>query len=353
MRIAAARRPILAAALLTWLPALVAWGIVLPTAGASAADFKVTENDEQIQIVGTELEATIRKRGYVSGVAAGSLLDRKTGFRDAGFGLDIVDWLMEPGSDEAYRDKLAEHMVYQFNNPYHGRTAKRTVEGPQICTQAKQLEPKVIQGSNFVGVTMSYRYNLAAPGKKAGSTWTQTLVFPAGERFFISSDRIDTVNSSDALFLRLDMPGHIKHNKGDTFSEVYLSYVGEKPIPASEFSADFAPDEKFNYTRDDEKLPERFIRAYHLRDPKTGKSGPWLAGMTLNADIVSEAWCHQRGYVCLIEEFGGRPIKAGESFGAVFIVGFFDSIADMHEAYDRYAGHNGLVVDKDGWRLTE
>ena len=32
---------------------------------------------------------------------------------------------MEPGSDEAYRDKLPEHMVYQFNNAYHGRTAKR------------------------------------------------------------------------------------------------------------------------------------------------------------------------------------------------------------------------------------
>ena len=160
-------------------------------------------------------------------------------------------------------------------------------------------------------------------------------MFPAGERFFISSDRIDSVNDSDALFLRLDMPGHIKHTKGDTFSEVYLSYLGDKPIPASEFDTDFAPDEKFNYTRDDENLPDRFIRAYHLRDPKTGKAGPWLAGMTLNADIVSEAWCHQRGYVCLIEEFGGRPIKAGESFGAAFIVGFFDSIADMHDAYDR------------------
>src|SRR5438874_2784089 len=40
---------------------------------------------------------------------------------------------------------------------------------------------------------------------------------------------------------------------------------------------------------------------------KTGNDGPWLAGMTLDPGVVSEAWCHQRGYVCLIEEFGGRP----------------------------------------------
>ena len=320
---------------------------------AIAGDFQVTQDDDQIHIVGPELEATIRKRGYVSGVAGGSLLDRKTGARDLGFGLDIVDWLMEPGSDEAYRDQLPEHMVYQFNNAYHGRTAKRSVEGPQICTQAKELKPQVIEGDKFVGVKLSYSYHLAAPGKKSGSSWTQTIVFPAGERFFISSDRVQVANSSDNVFLRIDMPGHIKHDKGNTFSEVYLSYVGEKPIPASEFAANFAPDEKFNYTRDEEKLPERFIRAYHLRDPKTGKAGPWLAGMTLNADIVSEAWCHQRGYVCMIEEFGGRPIRPGQSFSAAFIVGFFDSIDEMHDAYDRYAGHNGLEVDRDGWRLTE
>ncbi len=63
--------------------------------------FEVTEDDEQIQIKSSSLEASIRKQGYVSGVEGGSLLDRKTGFRDVGFGLDIVDWIMEPGSDEA------------------------------------------------------------------------------------------------------------------------------------------------------------------------------------------------------------------------------------------------------------
>ena len=75
--------------------------------------------------------------------------------------------------------------------------------------------------------------------------------------------------------------------------------------------------------------------------------------MTLRPEDVSEAWCHQRGYVCLIEEFGGRPVKAGESFSAAFIVGFFDSIDEMHAIYDRHAGFSGLEVDERGWRLTK
>lgn len=322
--------------------------------GHSKADdwYKITENEREIKIVTPQLEATIRKQGYVSGIAGGSFLDKKTGFRDAGFGLDIVDWLMEPGSDKAYREKLPKDLVYSYNNPYHGKQAKRGIEGPQICTKAKKLSPKIIRGKDFVAVQMTYNYHLAAPGKKTGSKWTQTLVFPKGKRYFISSDRIDSVNDSDGLFLRIDMPGHIKHNRGNTFSKVYLSYRGE--ISAEEFFTNFAPDEKFNYRRDRvEKPPERFIRAYQLRESKTGRSGPWLAGMTLDSAIVHEAWCHQRGYICMIEEFGGRPIKAGESFSAAFVVGYFDSIDQMHRVYDEYRGTSGLTVDASGWKLTK
>lgn len=85
--------------------------LVLAASPAPAADYQVTENDQEIKIVTPQLEAAIRKQGYVSGVTARSLLDKKTGFRDAGFGLDIVDWIMEPGSDEAYRDKLEPELV--------------------------------------------------------------------------------------------------------------------------------------------------------------------------------------------------------------------------------------------------
>ena len=78
-----------------------------------------------------------------------------------------------------------------------------------------------------------------------------------------------------------------------------------------------------------------------------------LAGMTLDPRVPCEAWCHQRGYVCMIEEIGGRPVKAGESFGAAFIVGFFDSIDEMHMVYDAHAGHQGLQVSESGWKLTK
>ena len=328
-------------------------GLALTLSDAPAADYEVTESDAEIKIVTPQLEAAIRKQGYVSGVASQSLLDRKTGFRDAGFGLDIVDWIMEPGSDEAYREQLEPELVYTFNNPWHGKRAKRSIEGPQICTQAKQLTPEVIRGSDFVAVRQSFQYRTAAPGKKTGSRWSQLLVFPAGQRYFVSMDRIDAVNSSDAMFLRIDMPGHIRHKQGDTFEEIYLSYLGAegRRLASSEFFQDFAPDDKFFYSRDPNAVPKRFIRAYRLRDPATGRTGPWLAGMTLDPGVVYEAWCHQRGYVCMIQEFGGRPVPAGGSFSAAFIVGYFDSIEEMHAVYDRYRGATALAVGPDGWRL--
>ncbi|MGB2822680.1 MAG: hypothetical protein WBF17_16980 [Phycisphaerae bacterium] len=319
--------------------------------GATPGERTVTENETEIRIDTPELAAVVRKKGYVSGVAGGSFLDKKTGFRDAGFGLDIVDWIMEPGSDRAYRDKLDKELIYRYDNAYHGKRAKRSIEGPQICTKAGELKPVVIRGKDFVAVRQTFKYRTAGPGKRTGSLWTQILVFPAGKRYFVSMDRIDSVNDSDAMFLRVDMPGHIKHRKGDTFSEIYLSYHGR--IPAAEFLKDFPPDAKFNYRRDSNPTPERFIRAYRLRDPKTGRQGPWLAGMTLQPSVVHEAWCHQRGYVCMIEEFGGRPIKAGESFSAAVIVGCFDSIEEMHRVYDQHKGHTRLEVTKDGWKLTK
>ncbi len=336
-----------------WIAA--AAGFMCCTVARLSADVEVKEDESTIRIATPELNAAVNKKGYVTGIAAGSLLDKKSGFHDAGYGLDIVDWIMESGSDEAYRDQLDPELVYKFNNPLHGKAAKRSIEGPQICTKAKELEAKVIRGSDFVAIKTQFKYRTAAPGKKTGSTWEQTIVFPAGQRYFISSDRMNVVNSSEAMFFRLDMPGHIKHNKGDTFSEIYLSYLetnGGK-IGASAFFADFAPDEKFNYRRDKNKTPERFIRGYHLRDAKGGKEGPWLAGMTLAPEAVYEAWCHQRGYVCMIEEIGGRPIKAGESFGAAFIVGYFDSIEEMEKTYDKYRGFAGVEASEAGWKLVK
>ena len=43
----------------------------------------------------------------------------------------------------------------------------------------------------------------------------------------------------------------------------------------------------------------------------------------------------------MIEEIHGKPVKAGESFSAAHIVGYFDTIEEMHKVYDRYKGHTG------------
>ena len=95
------------------------------------------------------------------------------------------------------------------------------------------------------------------------------------------------------------------------------------------------------------------MRGYRLRDPATGKEGPWLLGMTLEPSVVWEAWCHQRGYVCMIEEFGGRPIRPGQSFSAAFVVGYFDTLEEADRVYDAHKGHTALQVTADGWKLTK
>ena len=50
-------------------------------------------------------------------------------------------------------------------------------------------------------------------------------------------------------------------------------------------------------------------------------------------------------------EFGGRPVKAGESFSAAFIVGYFDSIEEMEAVYDAHRGHRLVEASAEGWGL--
>ena len=340
---------------------------------------RVTEDDHAIKIETDKVEAVIPKRDperWMTGIAKGSFLDKTTGFREAGDGLMVVDWLMEAGSDEAWSDQVHApdgHGVGRYTwytnetdparRSYalmaHGSShRKRMVEGPQLCYRMKPVQPKVIRGEDFIAVKTTYKYEYAAPGRKAGSRWTQLVVFLRGERYFILMDRIDSVNDSEEMFLRNDTPGCVRHEKGDTFSEIYLSYLSGPDglrIPASEFFTPFPPDLKFGYRRDTHRTPAHFIRAYHLRDQVTGKDGPWLAGLTLEPSVVYEAWCSQRpgGIIVMIEEIHGRPVKAGESFSAAHIVGYFDTIEQMHKVYDRYKGHTALTADASGWRLLK
>ncbi len=54
-----------------------------------------------------------------------------------------------------------------------------------------------------------------------------------------------------------------------------------------------------------------------------------------------------------IDKSGAWPIKTGQSFGAAHVVGYFDTIDQMHAVCDRYQGHTALSVDPSGWRLGE
>lgn len=334
-------------------------------AGVDAADApyaRATEDDRCITIETDKLSAVIAKnhpKQWMTGIEKHSFVDKTTGFHEVGDGLMVVDWLMEAGSDEAYRDQLKELDRYGFNNMSHGSShRKRVVEGPQLCPFMKPVQPEIIRGRDFTAVRTTYHYEYGAPGRSAGSKWTQLVVFPQGVRYFLLMDKIDTVNDSQEMFLRNDTPGCVRHKQGDTFSEMYLSYLSGPRglrIPASEFFTPFPPDLKFGYRRDTHHTPAHFIRAYHLRDPKTGADGPWLAGLTLEPSIVYEAWCSQRpgDIIVMIEEVFGRPIKAGQSFSAAHIVGYFDSIEQMHSLYDQHRGHTALEANAEGWRLVK
>ena len=282
--------------------------------------------------------AAVRAEGYTSGVMAGSFVDKRTGAHDVGFGLVILDFLMEPGAEDP---ATPPELRYHVGDLYHGNIPKRYVALPQICTQARKLPFEIIAGKGFVAVKQWFTWTVARPPYKPGSVWEQWLVFPDGARWFLAYDKVTSANDVDCLFLRMDMPGHIKHQRGDTFSEVYLSYQGR--LPAQAFFEDFPPDARYLYQRNNARIPQRLIRGCQLRN------GVWLAGMSLDPASVYEAWCHQRGYICMIQEIGGFPVKAGESFGAVHLVGYFGSISEMERVFDAHKGAKALHVEPSGW----
>ena len=287
-----------------------------------------------------ELSAGLATHGYVSGIAGGTFLDKKTGARDLGFGLAIADFLLEPADPDA----PIPPGQYDFGNLVHGAIPKRYVEGPQICTQAGRLSHEVIAGDGFTAIRHRYTWNVAYPPREsAGSIWEQTLIFRPGRRDVLCADRIEVANASDALTFRRDLPGHVRLDDPGTFEHVYLSYNDPPILPSTDFRADFPPDDRYRYLRDDDAPPpERFIRAYQVN--LDGEPGPWLAGMTLHPPDVSEAWCHRRGYICMIQELGGRPVRPGDVFGACDLIGWYDDLDAIRRAYDEHKGWSGLEL---------
>ena len=59
------------------------------------------------------------------------------------------------------------------------------------------------------------------------------------------------------------------------------------------------------------------------------------------------------GIIVMIEEIHGKPTKAGDSFSAAHVVGYFDSIEEMHGVYDKYRGNTKLEADAKGWKLAK
>ena len=91
---------------------LIPFAMSIPVRAESPDDeswARVIEDDRAIKIETDQLEAVIPKKDpkqWMTGIEKGSFLDKTTGFREAGDGLMVVDWLMEPGSDEAYQDQV-------------------------------------------------------------------------------------------------------------------------------------------------------------------------------------------------------------------------------------------------------
>src|SRR5262249_49291027 len=143
--------------------------------GQTGTPIKVQETDAYVQIDTDALQARINKKGYVSGIAAGSFLDKKTEARDLGFGLHVMDFLMAPGwREDGYpRDPLLHGREKKKEaapgEPGFFDLSKHYVEGPQICTKAKELKPEVIEGKDFVAVRLRFTFTDPAKGYKAGS----------------------------------------------------------------------------------------------------------------------------------------------------------------------------------------
>jgi hypothetical protein len=122
-----ARRSVLVLASLALLPAPAL------RAQPAPATVEVRQADDHLQIDTEALQARIRKKGYVSGIAQNSFLDRKTGARDVGFGLHIMDFRMAPGW---------RYDGYQRNPKYHGNLAKHYIEGTANLHEGPGVEPR-------------------------------------------------------------------------------------------------------------------------------------------------------------------------------------------------------------------
>ena len=166
----------------TSLAALFLTGPVSVHSADEAPWARITEDERVIKVETDKLEAVIPKnhpKHWMTGIEKGSFLDKATGFREIGDGLMVVDWLMEPGSDEAWSKELlapdgngigryswhtneTDPARIEYTRYSHGTShRKRMIEGPQLCHRMKPVRPEVIRGKDFVAVKTTYKFEYA------------------------------------------------------------------------------------------------------------------------------------------------------------------------------------------------
>ena len=99
---------------------------------------KLSQTGTTIAVENDHYEAAIHTEGYVSGVAGGTFIDKKTGTNDHSFGLDIVDFLLEPALQFAKLEaEMGIQATYYFlaSAPYD----LFSVAGGKIATQIAEL----------------------------------------------------------------------------------------------------------------------------------------------------------------------------------------------------------------------
>jgi hypothetical protein len=112
--------------------ALLGGGLLVPLLSAGRAEqpagIAVQETEDWIQIDTDAPQARIRKKGYVSGIERGTFLDKKTGAREVGFGLHIMDFLMASAGERMDIPTIRESTV-----TYPSTTSKdpRSVRRPK------------------------------------------------------------------------------------------------------------------------------------------------------------------------------------------------------------------------------
>ena len=88
-------------------------------------------------------------------------------------------------------------------------------------------------------------------------------------------------------------------------------------------------------------------------DLKYAKSHEWIrvAGDAGTVGISDHAQ-HELTDVVFVElPAVGRKVKAGETYGAAYVVGYFDDVSAMEKAYDAHTGKRRIVLEDKKWRL--